>query len=57
MKFVKGKKFKYKQLEELLHSSAQSPLSVIKEKLNSCRLKLKMKGKDQKEIARVTKTK
>lgn len=30
----KGKKFKYKQLEELLYSSAQLPLSTIKEKLN-----------------------
>jgi serine phosphatase RsbU (regulator of sigma subunit) len=30
----KGKKFKYKQLEELLHSSAHLPLSLIKEKLN-----------------------
>jgi len=30
----KGKKFKYKQLEELLHSSAHLPLSTIKEKLN-----------------------
>lgn len=32
-------------------------LRVIKEKLNSCRLKLKKKGKDQKEIAKATKTK
>lgn len=30
----KGKKFKYKQLEELLYSSAHLPLSTIKEKLN-----------------------
>jgi serine phosphatase RsbU (regulator of sigma subunit) len=30
----KGKKFKYKQLEELLYSSAHLPLTTIKEKLN-----------------------